>query len=250
MNVIFSTVSRKINFIEAGVDSIRRDVPDQEIYLMAGGTDFKYLENLKKDENIYITDDLHEKEASLEHGIQKGAYGYYRCLTLDRNSPALIIEDDTILKKGWYNELTNYARELRKEHERFIISLIVPFPDCVGEPNIKTQSIQQFKYKAELFPTEPGKAPNVTYVMWCNTSAVYYPASVLQTDLPEFVYKHSVEQDGMYDLAIGNYMYNMAIPIYLFVPEMAKNFGGDEYISAMGEPTLRKHADYSGWTFK
>ena len=234
MNIHISTVKREKDFINPLINSIRTETADP-ITLFVGGDDDSYLANVPFPKQKV-------DERGLEN-IRKAAKGYYSCLTFDRNTDCLIVEDDVVFKPGWHEMFQTFKKTVKDKY--YIISFINPFVYSIPEPNIDVPSLQEYQYKVNLMWGEDGEEPNTSVVTWVNTSAVFYPKEVLQTELPEFIYRYGVRGNAVYDLAAGFYLFRTRIPIYLIHPPMVENLG-NEY-SRMGHPELRQHDDYTSW---
>lgn len=244
MNIIISTVYREDGLVHKTIESIRSEIPpEMEITLMAGGNNYDYLKDYTEGFNK-ITD-LYEVEKNLID-IHKAAYGYFRCLTYNRNEPVLIVEDDAIFEKGWYEKLKYFSENFKDEKR--IISLITPLSNSVPKPDINVPSIQQMQYLANVTPGEPGNEPHATVVTWMNSSTVLFTPKLLNSTLPEFVFRYSVQGNAMYDLAMGYFFLRMNVPIYITVPSLLKPLG--EHPSAIGHPEKRHHDNYSDWDWK
>lgn len=182
------------------------------------------------------------EEDKLEMNIQKAAYGFWKALTHDIYDDCLILEDDVILNEGWWLKF----QELKKliKVNRYIISLIVPMPELVGAPDVKVQTIQSMLLRGTIHFDEEGN-PQSTPVLYSNTSAVYYSKLLLQTRLPEYIYKYCVEGKSMYDVALGHFLFRSQILTYIMVPSIARNVGA---ISSIDPTESRSHgAGYDNW---
>lgn len=241
MKVVISTVKRpKEDYLSRCIESIRQDW-DEPIYLMIGGTDTSYTD---KHENV-IRYKTGPEEATLSDGVKRAGYGYYCCLTLNRDEPCIILEDDALLDKDWHKKLQELLTFTNDE--RFIMSLISPTRQSVPAPDIDVPSIQPFLYYSHLDYGPLGEMPKSTIVTYCNTTGIYYPTSMLQTRLPEFIYKFAVQGDTVHDLALGHYLFRMNLPIHIAVPNLCLPV--DTADSVMGHDKKRSHVDYTDWDY-
>lgn len=182
------------------------------------------------------------EEEKLEMQIQKAAYGFWKALTHDIYHDCLILEDDVVLKKGWYAKL-NECRKLIKQN-RYMISLILPFPEIVGAPDVKIQTMQPVLYRATISFDKEGN-PMSTPILYSNTSAVFFSKLTLQTRLAEYIYKYSVEGKSMYDMSFGNFIFRSQLQMFIMVPSIAKNVGD---ITSIDPKESRSHgAGYDDW---
>lgn len=249
MNIAVTTVNRKVNFLDITIESLKLGIlPDEKINLFVGRNEYDYVEKYKKNESFNVITDLYEREKNLTT-TQAASYGYYRALTLSQD-PILIVEDDVMLKKDWRSFLDQAIKII--EDDAYIITFVCPFDWCV--PNrrlLETDPIlQKFQYKADVVQTGAGTKADIIIFTWCNTSAVYYSKGLLQTRLPEFVNRYAIDDKAIYDLAIGYYLFNMNIPIYVVVPDGAVNLGGEPVFSAMQNFSKRGHTNYLDWDWK
>ncbi len=240
-NIIVSTVKRDVNYIDRCIDSVRQSY-DGIIHLVAGGKDLDYLEKYTHDLK-YIIHIIYREEEKLDDTVQKAAYGYYKCLTLDKEKPALILEDDSVLVQNWQEKLLHLLKFTKEE--KYVLSLITPWSGSVPVPDIDVPSLQPFQYNAHLTYGELGEIPNASIITWTNTSGVYYPASILKTDLPKFINTFAVHGNTVYDLAAGYFLFRMNVPIYIAVPNLLLPV--DTSHSAMGIPEKRVHENYERW---
>lgn len=229
MNVVIQTAPRKVDLLPLTIDSIRKE----------------WKGNL----HIMHPDSVMEQELQ---GIQKAAYGFYRCLTLDKTKPLFRVEDDVILKENWLQILKKGIESVEKERKekRYIISFIKPFNDCVADPNLPGPMLQTFIYRSVVSPTGVNEIPVMSVRYFCNTSAVYFSKGLLQSDLSEFIDRYSVHGNTVFDLALGAYLFIMATSIYMMVPDLAVNIGDRPELSAMKDFDNRKMEDYSDWKWK
>ena len=182
------------------------------------------------------------EEDKLELNIQKAAYGFWKALTHDIYDDCLILEDDVVLKKGWWKVL-NEAKKLIKQN-RYMISLILPFPELVGAPDIKMQTLQPVVYKATV-SFDNDWLPISTPILYSNTSAIFFSKLTLQTRLAEYVYKYSVEGKAMYDMSFGHFIFRSQLQMFVTVPSVAKNIGD---VTSINPDEGRTHgAGYDGW---
>lgn len=219
MKILITTIDRPDSVLDKCIKSIKES--EIKPIIMKGGT---------------------PEEKKLEMNIQRAGYGYWKCLTNDIYDDVLIIEDDVILNDGWWFKF-NELKKLIKVN-RYMISLVVPMPELVGAPDVKVQTIQSMSYKATIAFDDEGN-PQSTPILYSNTSAVFYSKLLLQTRLPEYIYKYCVEGKAMYDVALGHFLFRSQIPIYIMVPSLAQNVG---VISSIDPKEARSHgAGYEDW---
>lgn len=244
MNIAISTIQRpnKTPYLDRCIKSIRQDY-DGPIHLIIGGHDTKYTD--KYDEG-YIKHYIGEEEDKLPTHIQKAALGYYTALTLDPEEPLLIFEDDGVVKPGWYKELQKLITFI--PDEKYVLSLITPIGALIPEPNSTVSSVQRYGYQAMLEYKVPGQLPISTIITYSNTTGIYYPAKILSTKLPEFIFKFGVNGDAVYDIVMGQYMFRYDLPIYIAVPNLLLT-DVDVTDSSLGEPKSRSTVDYSNWDY-
>lgn len=228
------------------IESIRKEY-DGIIHLVVGGKDISYVEKYTNYKKLqYIQHHIGEEESRFKDVIKRAAYGYYRCLTISKNEPALIFEDDAELKEGWMKNLEEMKTFIGDE--KYILSLIVPFKGAVSQADIDIPSVQQFLYYSKLDYKEPGELPSATIATYCNTTGIYYPVSMLKTRLAEFIYRFAVEDETVHDLALGHYMFRYNFPVWITVPALLKDV--DTTDSSLGAEKRRLHVDYSDWDYK
>ena len=184
------------------------------------------------------------EEDKLELNIQKAAYGFWKALTYDIYDDCLILEDDVVLNKGWWAVL-NESKKLIKQN-KYMISLVLPFPELVGAPDIQMQSLQPVLYRATISFDKDGN-PSSTPILYSNTSAIYFSKLMLQTRLAEYIYKYSVEGKAMYDMSFGHFIFNSSpwVGMFITVPSVAKNLGD---VTSIDMSEGRTHGGgYEGW---
>jgi hypothetical protein len=182
------------------------------------------------------------EEDKLEMNIQKAAHGFYRALTHDIYNDCLILEDDVVLNPGWWTILTE-TRKLIKQN-KYMISLILPFPEIVGAPDVKMQTMQPVLYRATISFDRRGE-PQSTPILYSNTSAIFFSKLTLQTRLAEFIYRYSVKGNSMYDMAFGNFIFRSQLQMFVMVPSIAKNVGD---ITSIDPTEARSHGQgYDDW---
>lgn len=223
MKILISTVDREDSVLDQCIASVKES--GIEPILIKGGKGSP----------------LWNKEKNLKD-IQRAAHGYYTCLTHEPIDDTLILEDDVILDEGWWFKF----QELKKviKYNRYMLSLVLPFPELVSSTDVKLQTLQPIVYKATISFDKLGN-PTSTPILYSNTSAVFYTKDVLKTRLPEFINRYAVHGKAMYDLALGYFMFRSQIPIFIMVPSLGRNVGE---VSAMGHPEKRNHGKgYDDW---
>lgn len=243
LNIIISTIKRPNGspYLDRLIQSIRQDY-DGLIWLVIGGKDTaytdKYLEGFAK---IFTGDD----EEKLSTPFQKASYGYYKALTIDRTKPCLIFEDDGELVENWHVKLKNLITYTNDDE--YVISLISPSKWSVPMPDIDIPSLQPFVYQSHLQYKTPGH-PTTMIVTYSNSTGIYYPASLLQTSLPEFIYKFSVERGAVYDISLGQFFFRYNIPVHIAVPNLLK-FDIDSTDSSLGSEKKIVSVNYTDWDY-
>jgi hypothetical protein len=240
MRIIISTVQRpnKSPYLDRLITSIRQNY-DGLVTLVVGGSDRSYVERyVGGNYKIYFIED--EEIGTV---LQKAAYGYWKCLTLD-TTPCLILEDDAELVKEWYDKLLNIIQYTADD--KYIISLKSPDKNSVPMPDIDIPSLQPFIYQSYLSYDVPGY-PTSTVVTYSNTTGIYYTESLLKTRLPEFIKKFSIDGDAVYDVALGQFMFRYNLPIHIAVPNLLKEVDSSD--SSMGSIKKRSLINYTDWDF-
>lgn len=223
MQILISTVDRKDSVLDKCLESIKESGITPILIKGGKGSPLWEVEKNLKD-------------------IQRAAYGFYKCLTFNPNEDTLILEDDVILDKGWWFKFTELKKVIKLN--RYMLSLILPFPELVSSTDVKLQTLQPIVYKATIAFDKKGN-PTSTPILYSNTSAVFYTKDVLKTRLSEYIDRYAVHGQAMYDLALGHFMFRSQIPIFIMVPSLAKNVGE---VSAMGHPEKRNHGKgYDDW---
>lgn len=243
MNIAISTVQRpnKSPYLDRLIESIRQDY-DGVIHLVIGGKDTAYTD---KYTDGFVKHYLGAEEDQYPTHIQKAGFGYYTGLTINRDEPLLILEDDGCLKPGWYKELQERVSFI--PDEKFVLSLITPTGALIPEPDSAVSSVQRYQYGAILEYKIPGQLPISTIITYSNTTGIYYPAAMLQTRFPEFILKFGAEGDAVYDIVMGQYMFRYDLPIYIAVPNLLVDV--DVLDSSLGHIKNRSTVDYSDWDY-
>lgn len=222
MKIIISTVERRDSVLDKCLDSIKESGITPVIIKGGKNSPLWGVEKNLKD-------------------IQRAAYGYYKCLTHGEED-TLIVEDDVIFEKGWWFKFTELKKVIKLN--RYMMSLVLPFPELVSSTDVKLQTLQPIVYKATISFDKQGN-PTSTPILYSNTSAVFYTKDLLKTRVAEYIDRYAVHGKAMYDLALGHFMFRSQIPIFIMVPSLAKNVGE---VSAMGHPEKRNHgAGYDDW---
>lgn len=250
MNIVISTINRRINLLPLTIDSVRKEWK-KDIHLMVGGKDESYLIPYHA-KGFELHKDLWKVEQKLNH-VQRASYGFWRCLTMDTKQGLLRIEDDVVMKPTWRQQIENAIKKIEEENptvDKYMVSMLRPFEDCVPFPNLSEPTVQMYVYRATMQPIAPNVTPMSNILTYCNTSACYYSKGLLNTRLSEFIERYSVHGRAVFDLALGTYLFKMAIPIFVIVPNVAENIGGLAALSAMGEPENRQQEDYSEWLWE
>lgn len=243
LNIIVSTVKRPKDspYLDRLIKSIRQDY-DGIIYLIIGGKNTAYTDKYTDGFNkIFIRND----EERLSTPFKKASYGYYRALTIDRTKPCIIFEDDAVLVKDWYKKFKHLLTFVNED--KYIISLLSPSKWSVPMPDIDIPSLQPFVYQTHLEYKNPGQ-PTTTVVTYSNTTGIYYPASLLQTRLAEFIYEFSVRQGAMYDISLGQFLFRCNILIHIAVPNLLK-FDVDSTDSSLGSEKKIVNVNYTDWNY-
>lgn len=242
MNIAISTVQRpnKSPYLDRLIKSIRQDY-DGPIHLVIGG-DPTYTDQYQEG---FVKHLIGDEEKKYPTNIQRAGFGYYTGLTLDRNKPLLILEDDGFLKPGWYKDLQERITFI--PDEKYVLSLITPTGAAIPEPNSTVSSVQRYGYQARLEYKTPGQLPVSHIVTYSNTTGIYYPVSMLQTRFPEFVLKFGAEGDAVYDIVLGQYMFRYDLPIYIAVPNLLLDT--DVLDSNLGHLKPQATVDYSDWDY-
>lgn len=242
-NIAILTIQRpnKTPYLDRLLKTIRAEYKG-DIHLMIGGKDTSYTDKYTKG---YVKHYLWVFEKQLDDNIQRACLGYTKALEIDKTKPLLVFEDDGVLKKGWYKKLIKLIQFTAEP--RFILSLMSPSEDDVEAPQITIDSIQLYKYKAFLDYKVPGHPPITTIITYSNTTGIYFPSSVLQTRLAQYIYKFGVKGDAVHDILVGHYMFRYNIPIYITVPNLLKKV--DSTDSSLGSVKKPSVVDYSKWKY-
>lgn len=152
---------------------------------------------------------------------KRAGFNYCRCLEHDRTRDALILEDDCVLAEGWEQKIL--AALARIPEERFILAVW----HC-WDWTFATQPIENVTRFANMLTTI-GDDPTERLWTWAGTNAVYYPASVMAMDLPEFIRRCQEERPNddstLYDGMVGAWCFQNKVPVYLMTPPAAVNVG-------------------------
>ncbi len=243
MQLVISTVQRpnKSPYLNRLIKSIRREYKG-DIHLVIGGKDTTYTDKYKKG---FIKHFIGDKE-KYPTNIQNAGFGYYTCLTLNRNEPLLVFEDDGLLKHGWYKDLKKRISFV--PYDKYVLSLITPTPDTlIPEPNCKVPSVQRYMYAARMEYKVPGQLPISHIITYSNTTGMYYPVTMLKSSLPEYIFKFSVKGDAVYDIVLGTYMFRYDLPIYIAVPNLL--IDTDVLDTNLGHIKPQASVDYSDWDY-
>ena len=98
-----------------------------------------------------------------------------------------------------------------------------------------------------IFQGEIREIPTANTITYSNTTAIYYPTSILKTRIGEFVKRFVVNDEGVYDLVVGYWFFRMNIPIYIAVPNLLEHVPTPD--SAMGSTIRRFHVNYDDWEY-
>lgn len=240
MKIVISTVQRpnKSPYLKRCIDSIRQDW-NGPVHLVVGGKETRYAEEIPNANISYIGN------VEKGDGVQKAGFGYATCLKLYPEEDCLIVEDDAVFVKDWYKQLQERVSFIQER--RFVLSLITPWEGAVGKPNPGIPTVQTFVYAARLSYENIGDYPVANIITYSNTTAIYYPASILNTRLPDFIKRFVCEDEGVYDLVVGYWLMRMNVPIYIAVPNLLK--GVETADSGMGSTIKRFHVNYEDWEY-
>lgn len=243
MNIAISTVKRPNGspYLDRLIKCLRQDY-DGDLHLIIGGKDTIYTD---KYVNGYIKHFIGKSEDEYPTNIQKAGLGYYTALTLNRNEPLLVFEDDAVLKPGWYEDLQNRITFI--PDKVFALSLITPTGALIPEPDSTVPSVQRYGYQAMLEYKTLGQLPVSHIITYSNTTGVYYPTAMLQTKYPEFIHKFAVEGDAVYDIVLGQFMFRYDLPMYITVPNLLVDT--DIMDSHLGHIKPQATVDYSDWDY-
>jgi len=236
--VVILTLDKRQQFIRKCIDMVRKEYMG-DIHLMISGEQ-DYL----KDYNIgYIK---HNAEVeSLPNNVQRASKAYMKALTIDTSKGVLIIEDDSIVTKGWSDKLAGNIMSIRDKE--YVVSLKKALAGSITDPSSTLFPVQRFQYRVNLIKN-PGNPPLATVLTWAGTNAVYYSNYTPRLDMAAFLKKFCVDlpNPGMYDLALGYYFYRRFIPIYHTVPPLVDDLGALDSTVQIAED---RNNDYTDWRY-
>jgi hypothetical protein len=215
-NTLITSVDRSQQYINKCLVPLQ----DKDVRVLVYGASDNYIEKKNVKTVLLSTDILHE--LSKISKPKRAGYNYHRCLTLDRNKDALILEDDTVLSPMWEKNLADCLSRIT--NDKFMLSLwhawswLMPPPDDI---------VQQFVNP--IISTGEG----AVMLFWSITNAVYYSSNLLKSDMPEYLKRELFEQETdefLYDQIIGKYCFYNHVPVYLCIPPLAENIGKESSI--------------------
>lgn len=206
-SIIICTVDREPDYIHETITRLLFTLPEKkDIHLVVDDTTYK---------NHSIYKDfckIHFNEPVRKVRMKRAKYNYIRCLELSYflGGLNLILEDDVLLRKNWYEKVKELNPPARED---WVFSL-----NCI-QNKISSKGYEEF----HTIKNQRGQR-----LAWCKPFGVIYQPRVLS-----FV-AHSLNENDWgipHDIAIGISCYNRKVKIYECVPTLIEHIGKNSCIN-------------------